>query len=185
MEYKNAKKASAKAVAFAQAAAKQDLYEDLESSNDSSKIFKIAAVRRNQAKGIVAPKYIEDGNGKLLTKDEDICDRWKESMQHLLNEEFPRNRGTTENPIYGPVEELSIGEVESAVKKMKRNKAVGPDNIPSEFWKKCGPSGYVFLQILFNKILFGDKMPDDFRRSCHSAKTNATHEIAQTIAASS
>ncbi|XP_063708920.1 uncharacterized protein LOC134837472 [Culicoides brevitarsis] len=164
-EYKLAKKASAKAVAIAQAAAKQDLYENLESSDGSNRIYKIAAMRRNQSKGIVAPKYIQDGNGKLLTKDEDICDRWKAFMQHLLNEEFPRTARPTENSVCGPVQEITIEEVEIAVKKMKRNKAVGPDSIPSEFWKKSGQLGYKFLQILFNKILFGDKMPDDFRRS--------------------
>jgi hypothetical protein len=163
-KYIQAKKISARVVAKAQAVAKEHLYEELESS-DGARIFKIAAMRRNQAKGLVSPKYIEDKQGRLLTQEMDICNRWKEYNHQLLNEEFPRNTSRTENPVSGPVEEISLGEVKDAVMKMKRNKAVGPDSIPSEFWKKCGEVGYKFLQILFNKILAGDDMPDDFRTS--------------------
>ena len=46
---------------------------------------------------------------------------------------------------------------------MKNNKAVGPDQIPSEFWKEMGAVGFMFLVTLFNKILRGAPMPEAFR----------------------
>ena len=140
-------------VVKAQTAAKQQFYEELESF-DGSRIYKIAAMRRNQAKGVTSPKYIEDKEGRLLTQEKDICNRWKQYSHQLLNEEFPRSSSRTENPVSGPVEEISLGEVRDAVMKMKRNKAVGPDSIPSEFWKRCGEIGYKFLQILFFIFLY-------------------------------
>lgn len=152
-------------VARAQAAAKQDLYEELETSDDCARIFKIAAMRKNLAKGLTLPKYIENEQGRLLTQESDICSRWKEYTEHLLNEEFSRTSVKTKNPVFGPVELISLEEVEAAVQKMKKNKAVGPDGIPAGFWKKCGEVGSKFLQILFNKILHGEPMPDDFRKS--------------------
>lgn len=163
--YIQAKKNSAKAVARAQAAAKEDLYQELETSEGSLRIFKIAAMRRNLAKGIISPKYIENNEGKLLTQDKDICNRWKEYYHRLLNEEFPRSATTTENPVLGPVQHISREEVEVQLRKMKRNKAVGPDEIPTEFWRKSGDLGCKFLQMLFNKVMSGDAMPEDFRSS--------------------
>lgn len=48
---------------------------------------------------------------------------------------------------------------------MKKAKATGPDNIPSEVWQQLGDVGYEFLAILFNKILRNDPMPESFRKS--------------------
>lgn len=131
--YRQAKKISARMVARAQAAAKQDLYEELETSDDSVRIFKIAAMRKNLAKGLTSPKYIENEQGRLLSQGSDTFSRWKEYTDHLLNEEFPRTSVKTENPVFGPVELISLEEVEAAVQKMKKNKAVGLDGIPAKF----------------------------------------------------
>ncbi|XP_075210428.1 uncharacterized protein LOC142317764 [Lycorma delicatula] len=66
------KKAAAKEIAKAKAAACQKFYEDLESPDGDGMIFKVAAQHRNNAKAITSPKFIEDANGRLLTDDHDI-----------------------------------------------------------------------------------------------------------------
>lgn len=164
-EYKQAKKLSARSVARAQEQETRQFYEDLETPEGSKKLYQIAAQRRNVAKSIVSPKYIKNENGDTLVDEDKICDRWRQYYEQLLNEEFPRAVLPTEVPIEEEVDDITIEEVENAVTRMKRNKAVGPDNIPSEFWLKCGEIGFNFLRILFNKILRGLPMPQMFRSS--------------------
>ena len=56
-------------------------------------------------------------------------------------------------------------EVRSAVRKMGRNKSLGPDQIPIEVWRCLGDEGERWLTILFNKILISAKMPKEWRLS--------------------
>lgn len=74
-QYKSCKKSAARTVAQAQAQSKEGLYESIETPEGAQRLYKIAASRRNHAKGIVAPKNIEDEDGSLLTQDKAICDR--------------------------------------------------------------------------------------------------------------
>ena len=60
---------------------------------------------------------------------------------------------------------ISEDEVWTAVCKMKNGKSVGPDEIPAEVWKALGMEGRDFLCKLFNNILDGGNMPDEWRAS--------------------
>ena len=48
---------------------------------------------------------------------------------------------------------------------MKKGKAVGPDELPVEVWKCMGEMGIEFLTRLFNRLLMGERMPEEWRRS--------------------
>ena len=48
---------------------------------------------------------------------------------------------------------------------MKKAKAVGPDELPLEVWKWMGEMGIKFLTRLFNRLLVGERMPEEWRRS--------------------
>lgn len=164
-EYIQKKKESTKVVAKARAEESESLYESLETPEGQQRIFKMAANRRYNARSIPAPKYINDVDGNLLTCNKDICQRFKEYFEQLLNEEFPRNTEHNIDPVWTEIEDFSQEEIKQAIIQMKTGKAVGPDGIPAEFWKKSGQTGIEFLQILFNKIKMGDKMPNAFRTS--------------------
>lgn len=161
------KKYAAKTVAITKAMECQKLYDDLESPEGSNMIYKIAAQRRNNAKPIQSPKYIENEEGQLLTDDKDIIQGWTKYYSKLLNEEFPRTEIPSCEPVLSRSDDgdISEREIEEAVKQMKRGRATGPDEIPSELWKTLGPIGTKFLHCLFNKIKNGDPMPRSFRES--------------------
>ena len=46
---------------------------------------------------------------------------------------------------------------------MKKGKAVGPDELPVEVWKSMGKMGIKFLTRLFNRLLIGERMPEEWR----------------------
>ena len=48
---------------------------------------------------------------------------------------------------------------------MKKGKGQGPDDIPVEAWIALGNKGVEFLVNFFNRLLRGEKIPDEWRRS--------------------
>ena len=48
---------------------------------------------------------------------------------------------------------------------MKKGKAVGPDEVPVEVWKCMVEMGIEFLTRLFNRLLMGKRIPEEWRRS--------------------
>ena len=63
------------------------------------------------------------------------------------------------------MEDISGEEVRTELRKMKKGKAQGPDDIPVEAWIALGNKGVEFLVKFFNRLLRGEKMPDEWRRS--------------------
>ena len=60
---------------------------------------------------------------------------------------------------------VSREEVKSALKRMKIGEAAGPDEFPVEIWKYMRKMGIKFLTRLFNRLLMGERMPEEWRRS--------------------
>ena len=63
------------------------------------------------------------------------------------------------------MENISKEEFRTGLRKMKKGKAQGPDDIPVEAWIALGNKGVEFLVKFFNRFLRGEKMPDQWRRS--------------------
>ena len=108
-------------------------------------------------------------------EEEKVKDRWKEYLDNLLNQKNPRERRemrTEERER--DVEDISGKKVRTGLRKMKKGKAQGPDDIPVEVWIALGNKGVEFLANFFNRLLQGEKMPDEWRRSvlylCTKAK---------------
>ena len=111
------------------------------------------------------PKYIKNSEGRLLTNDLNICNRWLEYCRNILHEEFPRTVIPEEEPSHEPVPRFTKEEVNLAVKAMGNGKALGPECTPSEFWKEIGEVDCEWLAILFNSIKVGNPMPENWRSS--------------------
>ena len=58
---------------------------------------------------------------------------------------------------------VSREEGKNALRRMKNDKAVGPDEWPIEVWKCMGEMGIKFLTRLFNRLLMGERMPEEWR----------------------
>jgi hypothetical protein len=106
---------------------------------------------------------------RLLTKDEDIKNKWREYFDKLFNEDS--GRSSIELDISSDdlnrqfVRRIQEFDVKDALKRMKGNKATGLDGLPIEVWRTLRYVSIVWLTKLFNFIFRSNKMPDKWRRS--------------------
>ena len=132
-------------------------------------VFGVARIRERKTRDINQIKCIKDGTDRLLVKDEEIRDRWREYSDKLFNGdskgptlELDDSFDDTNRRFVRRIQEAEIGE---ALKRMKGGKAMGPDGIPIEVWRCLGDRVIVWLTNLFNLIFRSNKMPDEWRRS--------------------
>ena len=90
--------------------------------------------------------------------------RWKEYFEKLMNEENNRDpRKEEAEEVDEEVNCVSREEVKNALRRMKKDKVVGPDELSVEVWKCMGKMGIEFLIRLFNRLLMGKQMPEEWR----------------------
>nr|XP_043629755.1 uncharacterized protein LOC122601043 [Erigeron canadensis] len=171
--YYEAKKEAKRTVAIAKERAYEELYKKLDSKEGENEIFRIAKARERRRRDLGDVIFIKDESGRSIVKEGDIRKRWEEYFANLFN---GRRSGRIEggevstahpNTRYDDDDAMRISqeEVRIALKKMGRNKAVGPDQILVEAWRCLGDVGISLLTSLFNKIWTSAKMPEEWRFS--------------------
>ena len=88
----------------------------------------------------------------MLRDEKKVRERWKDFFENLLNEEYPREQHQNGAPNKGLTIGVTRVEVESALKKMKNNKATGADEIQVEAWRALGGEGVDLLWDLMIRI---------------------------------
>ena len=117
----------------------EELYEELETKEGENEVFKIAKQRNRQSKDVRRVKAIKSKTGEILMEEEKVKKRLKEYFDNLLNHENPRERRKTRTEgRERNVEDISAEEVRTGLRKMKKGKAQGPDDIPVEAWIALG-----------------------------------------------
>ena len=75
-------------------------------------------------------------------KSEAVLKRWKKYFEKMMNEENDREPKTEKAEVVSnEVNCFSREEVKNALRKMKKGKAVGADELPVEVWKWMGEMG--------------------------------------------
>nr|GEU66528.1 retrovirus-related Pol polyprotein LINE-1 [Tanacetum cinerariifolium] len=114
----------------------------------------------NEKEWLGALERITKAQERIRRDLEDICFIKDEEEGH--KEGVGPNREPHTECYYS---RISQAEVRTALQKMGKNKAVGPDQIPIEAWKSLGDEGTFWLTSLFNKIFTSAKMPEEWRLS--------------------
>ena len=160
--YKEKKNKAKKAVAMAKRRVYDDLYARLETKEGEKELYRLARQRDRAGKDVQHVRLIKDENGNVMINSEAVLKRWKEYFEKLMNEENNRESKTEEAEVVNEeVNCVSREEVKNALRRMKKGKAAGPDELPVEVWKCMGEMGIKFLTRLFNRLLMGEQMPEE------------------------
>ena len=153
---------------MAKGRAYDDLYDRLETKEGEKELYRLARQRERAGKGPQHVKILKDKNGIVTVSSEAVLKRWKEYFEKLMNEENDRDPRTEEAEVVNEeVNYVSTEQVKNALRRMKKGKAAGPDELPAEVWKCTGEIGTTVLTRQFNRLLVGKRMPEEWRRSVH------------------
>ncbi|KAI5086583.1 butyrophilin-like protein 3 [Silurus meridionalis] len=165
-EYKEMRQQVKRDVAKAKEKAYEELYERLDTKEGEKDLYRLARQRDRAGKDVLQVRAIKDGEGNVLTSEESVLRRWREYFEQLMNKENEKERRLDDvELVKQDVDRISTEEVRAAIKRMKNGKSVGPDDIPVEAWRCLGEVAVEFLTRLFNRILEGERMPEEWRRS--------------------
>jgi hypothetical protein len=131
-------------------------------------VYKMAKLRERKTRDFHQVKCIKDETDRLLVKDEEIKNRWRAYFDKLFNDESEKTAIELDDSIDTNrrfVRRIQESEVKEALKKMKTDKTLGPDDIPIEVWRCLGDIAILWLTKLFNTIFRSNKMPDEWRRN--------------------
>ena len=163
--YKEKKSKAKKAIAMAKGRAYDNLYARLETKEGEKELSRLARQRHRAGKDVQHVRVIKDENGNVMVNSEAVLKRWKVYFEKLMNEENNRKPRTEEPEVVNEeVNCVSREEVKNALRRMKKDKAVGPDELPVEVWKCMGEMGIEFLTRLY-RLLMGERMPEECRKS--------------------
>ena len=103
------------------------------------------------------PTRKDKGKGDVIQSEEELGDLW----QQFLSGKFSATELEEARQAYEPIGEasddpdsLTYEEFQKAVKRMKNNKATGPDGIPTEVWKNSALANqelFFFLKNIWEK----------------------------------
>ena len=97
-----------------------------------------------------------------MVNSEAVLKRWKEHFEKLMNEENNRDPRTEAAEVVNKeVNCISSEEVKNTLRRMKKSKVIGPDELPVEVWMCMGEMGIKFLTRLFNRLLVSEQMPEE------------------------
>jgi phage terminase small subunit len=154
--YKVAKKTAKRAVSEARGQMYDGLYQRLGTKEWEKDIYRMDKSRERKMRDIIQVKCIKDKIERLLTRDEDINNRWQEYFNKLFNEdsgslsiELDISSDDLNRQFVCRIQEY---EVKDALKRVKGGKAIGPDGIPIDVWRTLGDIAIVWLTKLFNLI---------------------------------
>ena len=93
----------------------------------------MARQRDRAGKDVQHVRVIKKENGNVMVNLEAVSKRWKEYFEKLMNEENNRDP-RTEGPevVNKEVNCVSREEVKNTLRRMKKGKAAGPDELPVE-----------------------------------------------------
>ena len=111
-------------------------------------------------------RVIKDKNGNVMVNSEAVLKRWKKYFEKLMKEENNKDPRTEETEVVNKeVNCVSREEVKNALRRMKKGKAAGPEELPVEVWNWMEEMGIKFLTRLFNRLLMGERMPEEWKKS--------------------
>jgi Reverse transcriptase (RNA-dependent DNA polymerase) len=155
-------------VSEARGQAYAELYQKLDTKDGENDVYKMTKLRERKTKDFNQVKCIKDEADRLLLKDYEIKNTWKEYFDKLFNDDSEKIAIELDDSVDANrrfVRRIQESEVKEPLKRMKTGKALGPDDIPIKVWRCLKDIAIAWLTKLFNTIFRSNKMLDEWRRS--------------------
>ena len=121
---------------MAKGRAYDNLHTKLERKEGEKELYRLDRQRDRAGKDVQHVRVLKDENGNVMISLKAVLKRWKDYFEKLMNEENDRKPGTEEaEAVNEKINCISSEEVKNALRRMKKDKAVGPDKLPEEVWK--------------------------------------------------
>lgn len=127
-------------------------------------------VRRITGKRAQKVRVIKDNNGKVLTDQDQVKNRWREHFQELYNPQTVTDPSVLmEMPVGGrngdPTAGLTIEEVQAAIHRLKKHKVPGADNTTADEIQGAGNAGVELLLKLCQRCWREERFPQLWTKS--------------------
>ncbi|CAF3419619.1 unnamed protein product, partial [Rotaria sp. Silwood2] len=142
--YKQIREKVKKIVSEAKSKSWEQFGHQLEHNNHSANKLFWQTIRRLHKDEQKPTRSIKDMAGRLLTREEDILNRWKEYFAELYNPTSAKHIKLNE-PTDNESNTISTTEVTTAIKSLKSGKAAGVDEIRPEMLKSLKSGGVDWL----------------------------------------
>ena len=124
------------------------------------------ATRRLCNEGPKEVAMVKGKDGRLLTKEDQVKDRWREHFVEVLNRPVPEVTAEVEetNEVNDSINTgaISKDEIRSAQGDMKSGKAPGIDNLTADLLRADTDTTVSVLHDLFNTIWEEESVPEDW-----------------------
>ena len=77
----------------------KDIFDRLDSKNGEKDIYRLAQIKEEKTRDLGTIRCIKDYKYKVLVKDEDIKERWREYFDRLFNGNYTQNVGDLTIPL--------------------------------------------------------------------------------------
>ena len=91
-EYKEMRREAKKEMAKAKSKAYDVLYEELDTKEGETTVYRLARQRHQAGKDVHHVRMMKDKDGNVMTDEESVLRIWKEYYMGLMNEENERER---------------------------------------------------------------------------------------------
>ena len=127
-------------------------------------------LRRITGKRAQKVRVIKDNNGKVLTDQDQVKNRWREHFQELYNPQTVTDPSVLmEMPVGGrngdPTALLTIEEVQAAIHRLKKHKVPGADNTTADEIQGAGNAGVELLLKLCQRCWREERFPQLWTKS--------------------
>lgn len=151
-------------MAIAKRTAMEEWSSDLEHANGQRKMFRLAKQMKADQKDVMGTNFIKDSDGAIKVVESEVVDRWKDYFTVLLNVESDCSLEDMP-PVLGPIENITIEEVQQALLLAKNNKSPGPSELCSEMFKYAGDCGRLMLLQTFGQIISSEQITSEWKES--------------------
>ena len=118
-------------------------------------MFKLVKLMKRDGKDVIGGRCMKGKDGNVAFTEQNRKIIWKEHMERVMNEENEWDQITAMDVVERPIEEVTVEEVMTALRKLKSGKATGPLDVNSEMIIASGDEGVKVMVEICQRVLDG------------------------------